>query len=207
MPGNLLQRVIPKTNPTKALLERFADGRLHHAILFIGQSNLSVEKHASELTRHVLGINSDQTEHPDLFHLRPSGKARIITVEKTRELISELHRTSNQGGAKVGIIHEVDRMRKEASNAFLKNLEEPPPDTYLFMLTTRPYSPLPTIRSRCLLARIADQEESTTDSALDILAGKASAMDHQLTGQEQLKKDRIVPVSGIWTGSLIAQSH
>jgi DNA polymerase-3 subunit delta' len=184
----------PKTNPTKALLERFADGRLHHAILFIGQSNLSVEKHASELTRHVLGINSDQTEHPDLFHLRPSGKARIITVEKTRELISELHRTSNQGGAKVAIIHEVDRMRKEASNAFLKTLEEPPPDTYLFLLTTRPYSLLPTIRSRCLLARIADQEESTRDSAWTSWLEKHQQWITSLLDREQLKKDRISPL-------------
>jgi len=184
----------PKTNPTKALLDRFADGRLHHAILFIGQNNLSVEKNASELTRRVLSMNSDQAEHPDLFHLRPSGKARIITVEKTRELISELHRTSNQGGAKIAIIHEVDRMRKEASNAFLKTLEEPPPDTYLLLLTTRPYSLLPTIRSRCLLARIADQEESIRDSAWTSWLEKHQQWITSLLNREQLKKDRVSPL-------------
>ena len=184
----------PQTNPTKALLDRFADGRLHHAILFIGQNNLSVEKNASELTRRVLSMNSNQAEHPDIFHLRPSGKARIITVEKTRELISELHRTSNQGGAKIAIIHEVDRMRKEASNAFLKTLEEPPPDTYLLLLTTRPYSLLPTIRSRCLLARIPDQEESTKDSAWTSWLEKHQQWITSLLDREQLKKDRVSPL-------------
>ena len=183
-----------KTNPTKALLRRVAEGRLHHAILFIGQSNNSVEKHASELTHNVLGMKTDQAEHPDLFHLRPSGKARIITVEKTRELISELHRTSNQGGAKVAIIHEVDRMRKEASNAFLKTLEEPPPDTYLFLLTTRPYSLLPTIRSRCLLARIPDQNQPTLEPSWMSWLERHRDWISSLLDREQLKKDRISPI-------------
>ena len=68
----------------------------------------------------------------------PTGKARIITVEKTRNLLNDLYRTGHQGSKKVAIIYEVDRMRKEAANAFLKTLEEPPPGTYLVLLTTAP---------------------------------------------------------------------
>ena len=75
------------SNPTECLKAQSAAGSLHHGLLFLGQRLQSVERQAMELTRSILGIPQEQNLHPDLFHLRPSGKARIITVEKTRELI------------------------------------------------------------------------------------------------------------------------
>ena len=55
-------------------------------------------------------------------------------------------------------------MRKEAANAFLKTLEEPPPDTYILYLSTRPYSLLATISSRCLLTRLHMDEDTEPDA-------------------------------------------
>ena len=72
---------------------------------------------------------------------------------KEQELIDLLNRTGHQSKNKVAI-QEVDRMRKEAANAFLKTLEEPLRGTYLLLLTTRPYAILPTILSRCLVVRL-----------------------------------------------------
>ena len=149
-------------HPIEVLKDRFGEGRLHHGILFLGGSLQQLESSCLDLIGTIFSLNESQNEHPDLFHLRPAGKARIISVEKTRDLISNLNRTSNQGGAKVAIIHEADRMRKEAANAFLKTLEEPPPDTYLLLLTTRPYSLLATIRSRCLLTTSANERRYGT---------------------------------------------
>ena len=111
-------------NPNLALLKRFSEGRLHHGLIFQGDPIDSVRDRAFELLKVILNMQEGSKEHPDLFHLRPSGKMRIITVEKTRSMISDLYRTSNQGGAKVAVIHEADRMRKEAANA-LKTSEEP----------------------------------------------------------------------------------
>ena len=71
-----------------------------------------------------------------------------------RRLIDDLQKTSNQGGHKVAIIYESERMNKESANAFLKTLEEPPSDTILFLLTHRPYDLIDTIKSRCLTYRI-----------------------------------------------------
>ena len=71
-----------------------------------------------------------------------------------RRLIDDLQKTSNQGGHKVAIIYEAERMNKESANAFLKTLEEPPSDTILFLLTHRPYDLIDTIKSRCLTYRI-----------------------------------------------------
>jgi DNA polymerase-3 subunit delta' len=184
----------PPLNPTDILRRRFADGRLHHAVLLQGKNNPQLVESSLLLIRDLLDMREDQDEHPDLFHLRPSGKARIITVDKTRELIGALNRTSNQGGAKVALIHEVDRMRKEAANAFLKTLEEPPPGTYLILLTTRPYSLLPTIRSRCLLARIPATSAFEAPENWDDWSSRYQSWILSLLDRESLKNDRVSPL-------------
>jgi len=193
-------------DPTESLKHRFSEGKLHHAVLLIGNSISITGNAALGLTREILGMAAENVEHPDLFHLRPSGKARIITVEKTRALISSLNRTSNQGGAKVAIIHEADRMRKEAANAFLKTLEEPPLGTYLLLLTTRPYSLLATIRSRCLQARLqtdglAENSEDWENWVKNYRSWILGLMD-----RESLKQDRVSPVFAAYglTATLLA---
>ena len=118
------------SDPNEKLLQRLKDGTLHHAILFHGHDLESVEGHALSLAKQILHMNEEASEHPDLFRVRPAGKSRIISIDKTRELSAELNRTSNQGGAKVGLLHESDRMNKEA---FLKTLEEPPTERFFLL--------------------------------------------------------------------------
>jgi DNA polymerase-3 subunit delta' len=77
-----------------------------------------------------------------------------------RKLVIDIAKSSNQGGRKVGIVIDADRMNAASANAFLKTLEEPPVGTTLFLLTTRPYDLLDTIRSRCLNFRIPAAIES-----------------------------------------------
>jgi len=51
-------------------------------------------------------------------------------------------------GGKFVIVADAHRMNKESANAFLKTLEEPPPDSHIILSTSHPESLLPTIRSR-----------------------------------------------------------
>jgi DNA polymerase-3 subunit delta' len=89
-------------------------------------------------------------QHPDFFVLRPTGKMRQISADATRALIGKVQVSPTMAPRKVAMIHECDRMNTSAANIFLKTLEEPPANTTLLLLTTRPYALLPTIRSRCL---------------------------------------------------------
>ena len=177
-----------------SLTKRFHSDRLHHGLLFRGDNLLFLEQAAKKLCREILKIDEGASSHPDLFHLRPTGKARIITVEKTRNLLNDLYRTGHQGSKKVAIIYEVDRMRKEAANAFLKTLEEPPRGTYLVLLTTRPYSILPTIRSRTLLVRL--EEPSIENDTEEMSNWMESYRDwvELLLDRQKLKQDRVAPV-------------
>jgi len=179
---------------TEKLITEFGSDSLHHALIFQGDNIQSVEHQAVLLIRRILEMSEDQFEHPDLFHLRPSGKMRIITADNTRALISELNRSSNQGGCKVALIHEADRMRKEAANAFLKTLEEPPAGTYIILATTKPYSTLPTIRSRCLQVRLPTNNVEIENPLWQEWLSLYESWILQLLDREKLKNDRVSPV-------------
>ena len=185
---------VSRPDPIVALKKRLHEGALHHGILLLGKSVPSAENAALLLAQELLSLDQETGIHPDLFHLRPTGKARIITVEKTRELISIINRTSNQGGCKVAIIHEADRMRKEAANAFLKTLEEPPPDTFILLTTSRPYSLLATIRSRCLLVRLPKEGNLESDQDWETWKNDYQEWILSLLDRENLKKDRVSPL-------------
>ena len=76
---------VSRPDPIVALKKRLHEGALHHGILLLGKSVPSAENAALLLAQELLSLDQETGIHPDLFHLRPTGKARIITVEKTRD--------------------------------------------------------------------------------------------------------------------------
>ena len=148
------------TRAVEVLERSLAQNRLGHGILLHGESLESLETIVRAIAANLLETKRDPFKHADCFTLRPSGRARLIKVGKTednntmRKLVIDIAKSSNQGGRKVGIVIDADRMNAASANAFLKTLEEPPVGTTLFLLTTRPYDLLDTIRSRCLNFRI-----------------------------------------------------
>ena len=152
--------------PLEVLHKSIETNKLGHAILLESKNCKTLSETAESLASKILKTDALHS-HPDFFTLRPSGKSRFIRIGKKedrnkgnlpentmRRLIDDLQKTSNQGGHKVAIIYEAERMNKESANAFLKTLEEPPLDTILFLLTHRPYDLIDTIKSRCLTYRI-----------------------------------------------------
>lgn len=70
-------------------------------------------------------------------------------IEDIRQINENVGYASSSGRYKVYIIDEVHMLTKEAFNALLKTLEEPPPKVKFFFATTEPHKVLPTILSRC----------------------------------------------------------
>jgi DNA polymerase III subunit delta' len=87
--------------------------------------------------------------HPDLHWLFPEEDKRTISIEQIRAAGEALGLKSHKGHAKAVVIEPADAMTESAANALLKTLEEPTPDTYLFLVSHRPERLPPTIRSRC----------------------------------------------------------
>ena len=168
--GTRLRSALPEAlsgcRAVEVLERSLAQNRLGHGILLHGESLASLESIVRAIAAYLLKTQRDPFEHPDCFILRPGGKARLIKVGKSeeansmRKLVVDIAKSSNQGGRKVGVVVDADRMNAASANAFLKTLEEPPPGTTLFLLTTRPYDLLDTIRSRCLNFRIPAELET-----------------------------------------------
>ncbi len=139
---------------SQVLLRALQENRVPHALLFFGPSLTALETLALEMASSLLEApalqTDDRAEHPDLFRVRPQNKMRQISADQVRELIRNVQQTPHSAPRKVAILSDADRLHTSASNIFLKTLEEPPQNTVLILLTTRLYSLLDTIRSRCM---------------------------------------------------------
>ncbi len=158
--------MISQINPT--LLDRFARlmeaQHLAHAYLFIGPEGIGKTQTALALAQL---LNCDRREkgpacgicptcvrihnlqHPDV-HLfkKPDGK-ECISIDQIRDLIGQSQLRSYEARSKVFMILEAECLTAEGSNAFLKTLEEPAPNTLFILTSSVPEQVFDTIRSRC----------------------------------------------------------
>lgn len=77
-------------------------------------------------------------------------RSQFIRIEQTRALAEQAQFRPYEGRRRVFIIDDAEWMRHEAANSLLKTLEEPPDTSLLILITSKPFSLLDTIRSRCL---------------------------------------------------------
>ena len=157
----------------------WARERLHHGLLFVGPPGVGKARCAEALaalllcnaptaeqeacTRCPACARVAQRTHPDLLSLRrelaKSGKPSTeLKVTQIRALQQQLSYQAFEGGRRVVLIEEAERLNLAAANALLKTLEEPSPGTYFILLSDAPERLIPTIRSRCQLIRFSPLE-------------------------------------------------
>ncbi|MCA8889977.1 MAG: DNA polymerase III subunit delta' [Parvularculaceae bacterium] len=161
-------------------------GALANGWLITGGEGAGKATFAFRLARALLATDTERTQdplgvdphsrtfslvasggHPDLFVAqreydeKKDRYAAEIKVDTIRELTSFLNHTPSMGGWRVAIIDTADDLNRNAANALLKVLEEPPRRTAIFVLSAAPGRLLATIRSRCRrieLRPVTDQE-------------------------------------------------
>lgn len=101
-----------------------------------------------------------------------------------RSIIHFLRRRAFQSPYKVAVVADGHRMNQAAANAFLKTLEEPPPNTVIFLLTSGTEGMLPTILSRCQKIRFDPWPEDELETILG-----------QITTEDPERICRVVRVS------------
>lgn len=135
-------------------------GRLAHAYLVTGDGAVAVNEFASELSARILKTSKERVaHHPDFHTIHAESKTRKITVEQMREIEKVIYQRASAGERKVAVIYDADRLGVEASNAFLKTLEEPPEGTHLLLVSGFPEAILPTILSRCVEIALRSEGE------------------------------------------------
>src|SRR5579884_3755539 len=115
--------------------------------------------------------------HPDVLVIPPDPPQNMIKVDQVRRVTASIYFRPAVARRRVFTFTDSAFM-KEAANALLKVLEEPPEFATLFLLTENPGELLPTIRSRCITLRL---EPLSPESLAAMLAGRRP----QLTAEQR----------------------
>ena len=157
--------IIGHTSPF-AILESALENKQHHAFLLggprgIGKATLARElaiaalTKASSFNKKIVEQQCTVGAYPNYFYMCQSrdddGKLKNdITIEQVRTLLNSLKQKAAVAAPRIIIIDSVDNLNRQAANALLKMLEEPPQDAFFYLICHSIGSVLPTVRSRCL---------------------------------------------------------
>lgn len=138
-------------------------------------SKLNLEEMRSRLQM----LNEDPYEIVD-FSIRPSldqesseNRQTFYPIDYFRDSIKPVTMVKpNEGEKTIIILDEVDRMKKEAANAFLKLLEEPSPNLMFILTASHPENLLPTVISRCQIVQLQPLTPDEIEQGLVELDGK-----------------------------------
>jgi DNA polymerase-3 subunit delta' len=170
-----------------ALRRAVASGSTQHAYLFVGPEHVGKATLATWLAQ-ALNCDTEQppcgecstctriaeSKHADVFTvtLEPTSEGSqrtAVSVDQMREVERIVALSPYEGRTRVVTIDPADGMTTQAQNAFLKTLEEPPPNVVFVLIATDEEALLPTIRSRCqrMELRLVPVSEIETALAAD----------------------------------------
>ena len=160
-PGSF-DEVVGQTHVVRTLRNAVEGGKVHHAYLFVGSRGTGKTSMAKILARSLNCERGGPTVTPcgecescvtiaagtsmDVIEMDAASNRSVDDVRDLRERVAY---APSGGRWKVYILDEAHMLTKEAWNAFLKTLEEPPPNTVFVLATTESHKVMATIADRC----------------------------------------------------------
>ena len=212
--------VVGQEHVVRTLSNAIERDRVHHAYLFVGSRGTGKTSMAKILARSLNCVNGPTLEpcgvcdpciaiangsSMDVIEMDAASNRSVDDIRLLRERVGY---APPEGTWKVYILDEAHMLTREAWNAFLKTLEEPPPRTVFVLATTEAHKVMPTIVDRCqrfdfgrpspdeiavVLRRVADAEAiAVDDGAVGAIARAANGSFRDALGT----LDQLVAYSG-----------
>ena len=188
-------QMVGQEHVVQALSNALSSGRLHHAYLFTGTRGIGKTTVSRILAK---SLNCIGTDGRGGVTPRPCGQCQACTeidadryidyieldaasnrsIDEIRDLIERAAYKPSVGRYKVFMIDEAHQLTKDAFNALLKTLEEPPEYLKFVLATTDPEKMLPTVLSRCLQFNLRPMAPEVIQAHLaEVLQSEAVACD------------------------------
>jgi len=177
-------QVMGQEHVTRTLVNAIESGKISHAYLFAGSRGTGKTSTAKLLAKALNCVNGP-TATPcgkcdsclaisagtslDVIEMDAASNRGIDDIRDIRDKVAF---STVEGRYKVYILDEAHMLTKEASNAFLKVLEEPPGHVIFVLCTTEAHKVLPTIQSRC---QRFEFRRPDAGMVLEVLKGIAAA--------------------------------
>ncbi len=163
-------------NEITSILKNYHSKNLHSSIIFHGPKGIGKRLLVNKIINEIFKFefeDNNLSHHINLFKNNTHQNVKIITKEIDQKLkktslfitidqIRSLKKYINNSSVmknfgKFIIVDSIDDLNISAANSFLKTLEEPNKNTYIFLISHQLSSLSPTLRSRCLKIKLSNQ--------------------------------------------------
>ncbi len=173
----MFQNILGNDKIKNLLQESVNNNKVSHSYLFVGKSGIGKKMIAKEFAKAILCLGDnkycdncksclefDGQNNPDFFIVESDGNT--IKIDQIRNMQKGVQEKPIISRSKVYIIDNADFMTKEAQNALLKTLEEPPEFVTIILIGENENEFLTTIKSRCMIIHFNSISDSDMEKYL-----------------------------------------